>query len=535
MLIFKKKFIITAILIIVVGIVGLILFTGKGKTSYDFAIVSRGAVIEEVSVTGTVKPANDVDLRFETSGTVEKIYIKEGSFVKQGSYLVKLNTGKLYSQFLQAQATYNSKKAELEKLLAGASSEEIQVAKQVVENTDISLKDAKEKAENDLNEKYDDALVYLENASSYVNAALANLNIFESKYFYDTSPISTTFIDKEHLARDAFFGISSIGKQGAKKLTDDAINNPTQENIALALSEMRLATNKTKDALDWTRRSMSDITLREKVSSTDQATVDTDITNINTSLTNISTAQQAIDSQKITNQININSAQSALDKAVDDLDEIKAAPRNVDIAVYNADVEKARASRVELEQELSDATLKSPLDGVVSKVNVKIGETVIVGGNPIVSLISHNNFEIDVDVPETDIGKVHLGDPSVISLDAFSEELWPAKVVEIEPAETVIESVVYYKIKVVFDKIDERIKSGMSADITIQTNKKDNVLFVPLRAVVYKQDKKVVRILENEKIKEVEVTTGIKGSNGEIEILSGLKEEDKIVTFIKND
>ena len=48
-----------------------------------------------------VKPARDVELRFETGGTVEKVYVSEGSEVRQGAYLVKLYTGKLYSQFLQ--------------------------------------------------------------------------------------------------------------------------------------------------------------------------------------------------------------------------------------------------------------------------------------------------------------------------------------------------------------------------------------------------------------------------------------------------
>jgi HlyD family secretion protein len=530
MLIFKKKFIIIATLIIVVGIAGIILFTGKGKTSYDFAIVSRGAVIEEVSATGTVKPADDVDLRFETSGTVEKIYVKEGSFVKQGAYLVKLNTGKLYSQFLQTQASYNEAKAKLDKFLVGTTTEEIQVAEQVVDNARIALDDAKTKAENDLDEKYDDALVYLSNASSKTNIALADLENFEPKYFQDTSSVATIFKDKKSVARIAFFGTN-----GAKTVVTNVVANPIQANIDNALIVVRSSINKTKDVVDYTREAMSSPTLREDVTTTDQTTIDTDITNISAVLTDISTAQQAIASQKVTNQTNINSAENTLKKAEDDLAETKAVPREVDIAVYKADVDKTKASMVELQQKLDDAVLRAPIDAIIAKVNIKIGETVTAGGNPIVSLISHNNFEIDVDVPETDIGKVHLGDTAVISLDAFSEELWPAKVVEIEPAETVIESVVYYKIKVVFDKIDERIKSGMTADITIQTSKKDNVLFVPLRAVAYKQDKKVVRILENEKIKEVEVVTGVKGSNGEIEILSGLNEGEKIVTFIKND
>lgn len=524
----KRKLIIIIAAVIILGLTGVIIFMGKEKQSYDFDIVKRGNVIEEVSATGTVKSAEDINLRFEINGTVEKVYVSEGTEVRQGAQLVKLSTAKLYSQFLQAQASYNEAKANLDKLLAGATTEEINVAEQVAENAKIALNDATAKADNDLSEKYDDALVYLSNASSKINIALADLENFEPKYFQDTSTVSTTFKNKEDIARTAFFGT-----HGAKAVVSNTVSNPTHENIDNALAVMRSAINKTKDAVDYTREAMSGPTLREDVTTTDQTTIDTDITNINTILTDVSTAQQAIASQKVTNQTNINSAENTLKKAEDDLAETKATPRDVDIAVYKADVDKTKASMVELQQKLNDAVLKAPIEGIITKVNVKIGEMVIAGGDSVISLISMSKFQIEVGVAEADIGKLNVENPVKISLDAFPEESWSGKVVEIEPAETVVEGVVYYKVKVIFDKIDEKVKSGMSADITIETNKKENVLFVPYRAVVFNDNKKFVRILEGKEVKEIEVETGIKGSEGEIEILSGLKEGEKIITFIK--
>ncbi len=530
----KKKIIIAVIAVVVLGIISLIVFKGKGELPYDFVIVERSDVIEEVSATGTVKSAEDVNLRFETSGTVENVYVSEGSEVKQGAHLVKLYTGKLYSQFLQAQASYNQAKAELDKLLAGSTTEEVKVAEQVVENARIALEDVKTKADNDLAEKYDDALVYLSNVSSKANITLADLRNLEPKYFSGSGALASTFSNKEAVARDAFFGISRINREGAKEIADKAISNPTNENIDNALTEMRTAIDKIKDALDYAREAMSDPTLREDVAVADQTTVDTDITNMNTALTNISTAQQAVASQKITNQTNINSAENTLNKAEDDLAKIEATPRDVDIAVYQAKVDQNRASMVELQQKLNDAVLKAPINGIVSKVNVKIGETVIAGGETAVSLISPIKFQIEVDIPESDIGKVDLNNPTEISLDAFPEESWPGQVAEMEPAETLIEGVVYYRVTVIFDEIDERVRSGMSADVTIETNRRENVLSVPYRAVVYKEGKKIVRVLEGKEMREIEVEAGLKGSNGEIEIVSGVNEGDKVVTFIKS-
>lgn len=529
----KTKIILIIIAIIILIVVISLIFKGEGEPPYDFILAERGEIIEEVSATGTVKPIQDINLRFETGGTVEKVYVSEGSEVKQGSYLVKLYTGKVYSQFLQAQASYTEAKAEFDKLLAGSTTEEIQVAEQIVENAQIALEDVKIEAENDLDEKYDDALVYLSNASSNANIALADLEIFEATYFYSSTTLASAFRDKEGAARKAYFGVSSLKIKGAKDFVDEAISNPTHENIDSALTNMRSAIDKLKIALDYTREAMSDPTIRGDVSSADQTTVNTNISNMNTALTNISTAQQTIVSQKITNQTNINSAENTLKKAKDDLAKVQAGPRDVDAAVYRAKVEKARASMVELQQKLSDATLKSPIDGVVSKVNIKIGEVAIAGGDSVISLISPNKFQIEVDIPEADIGKIELGDMVKIILDAFPEEFWPGQVAEMEPAETLVDGVVYYRVTVIFDKIDEKIKSGMSADVTIQTDKKESVIAVPYRAIIYKNNKRFVKILEEETFKEVEVEVGIRGSDGNVEIVSGINEGDKVVTFIR--
>ena len=105
--------------------------------------------------------------------------------------------------------------------------------------------------------------------------------------------------------------------------------------------------------------------------------------------------------------------------------------------------------------------------------------------------------------------------------------------IKIEPAETIIQGVVYYKVTVGFDEPDERMKSGMTANVDIITETKENVLAVPQGAVLAKDGQKMVRILEGKDIKEVKVETGIRGSRGEIEILSGLKKGDRVITFIK--
>lgn len=520
----KTKIVIGIILVIILLIFGFIIFK-KEESPYEWTEVMRGNVIEEVSATGEVELAEEVDLRFKTSGIVERINVKVGDRVNKGAYLIQLSSGEVQSQFLQAQASYNQAKAKLDQLLAGATTEEIRVTEQVLENARIALEDAEIEADNDLQQDYNSALVDLVNASSKCNKALADLRDMERIYFYRSTSLDNTFREKRSSARAAF--------EDADELVDKALEDPTYENIDTALIELNSAAGKVIDALDYTKTAMSDPSIREDVAAADRTTIDTDITNTNTVYSNINDAQADIANQKIANQTDINTAEATYNKAKADLEELEAPPRPVDIAIYQADVEKYRANMSEFNQKLRDASIVAPFSGVVAKIDTRIGEVVSANDKVVASLISPGNFQIRADIPEADIRKVGLNNPVEITLDAFPEEIWQAQVVEIEPVETVIEGVVYYRIKILFEEAGEKVRSGMTADVTIETGRKKDVLYVPQRSIVFKNNVKFVRVLKGDGFEEIEVETGLKGNEGQVEIISGLEEGQEVVTFIK--
>ena len=520
----KRTKIIVSIILIVVLFIVLPILLKKKELPYALGEVIRDDVVQEVSATGTVEAAEEVDLRFKTGGIIESILYKTGDKVSKGAYIVRLSSGGVYSQFLQAQASYNQAKAKLDQLLAGSTNEEINVAQQVLENADIALEDAQAKADNDLTQDYNSALVSLLDASSKCNKAIADLKDVEKEYFYRSAQLDNTYKEKRALAQSTF--------ANADELTDTAISDPAYINVDLALAEMKSAVQKTIDALNYAKTAMADPAVREDVAAADKAIIDANLTNINTAYSNISGSITNIANQKITNKTDLNSAESIYNKALVDLQELQAPPRNVDIAVFQADVDKYQANMSEFSQKLRDASIIAPFSGIVAKIDGKVGEVMSANDRIVVSLISPGGFQIKADISEADISKVDLEDPVKVILDAFPEQAWTGNIVEIEPAETVIDGVVYYRIKVMFEQIDEKARSGMTADVTIQSDKKENVLQVPYRAIVFKDGKRLVRILDNG-IQEIEVVTGLKGSNGEIEILSGLNQGQEIITFMK--
>jgi len=191
------------------------------------------------------------------------------------------------------------------------------------------------------------------------------------------------------------------------------------------------------------------------------------------------------------------------------------------------------ASVISAKAELDKTVIIAPISGTVTRQDAKVGQ--IDSANVVImSLITTANFEIEANVPEADIAKVAIGNIADVTLDAYGNDvLFEAKVVKIDPAETEIEGVATYKTTFIFTKEDERVKSGMTANIDILTAKKENVIVVPTRAVSSKNNEKFVQVLTDRGPEDVLVAVGLRGSDGNIEIISGVSEGDKIVTGMK--
>ena len=243
--------------------------------------------------------------------------------------------------------------------------------------------------------------------------------------------------------------------------------------------------------------------------------------NINTAITNLSAAEEKFRSAKST--LTLEENQLALKKAGATREEIAGA---------EAQVERAEASVKNSEAELAKTVIRAPLDGIVTRQDAKVGE-IAPPNTALVAMIGSSGFDIEANVPEADIAKIKLGDKALITLDAYGDEvIFNARVIKIDPAETFIEGVATYKVTFEFEGKDERIKSGMTANIDVATDKRENVVIVPQRAVIPGKGEKIVRVLNgNNTVREVRVKTGLRGSDGNVEIIEGLSGEESVILF----
>ncbi len=264
-------------------------------------------------------------------------------------------------------------------------------------------------------------------------------------------------------------------------------------------------------------------------------------------------ARNQLNSLNLSTDQQINSAQARLDSATQavsvaraQLNNTTASARPQDISLAQAQVSQAQANIASIQKQIDDNILISPLDGVITTVNYQIGEQFAPGVKPLISVLVNNIFEIEVDISESDINKVKINDPVRITLDAFGEDtVFTGQVYFIEPAQTLIQGVVYYKVKIEFVSLEQwlaqnielrsEIKSGMTANVEITTARRDSVLQIPARALIEQDDgQRIVRLLVNEQVMEVPVVTGLRGDDGLVEVISGLQAGDEVITFVRS-
>ena len=181
----------------------------------------------------------------------------------------------------------------------------------------------------------------------------------------------------------------------------------------------------------------------------------------------------------------------------------------------------------EWEEIYKTAPLIAPIDGEVIVKGVNPGQTVTSGDAVIVL---SDRLIVQAQVDETDIGKVKVGQDAVIGLDAYPKMQVPAKVDHIYYESKTVNNVTIYEVDIVPGEIPSEFRSGMSANVDIVQEKKDNILLLPLNVVKQVDGKSFVLISQGrgEKPLRAEIRTGLSDENN-VEVVSGVQPDDKIV------
>ncbi|MFH1968171.1 MAG: efflux RND transporter periplasmic adaptor subunit [bacterium] len=494
----KTWIVIIVIILLVAGYFGLKQLLKNPLDIYIIESVEKGDVLQEISETGNVQATDNISLSFKTVGRIQNINVRIGDEVKRGQILGSIDASQTSSQLKNYQAALNIAKSQYDKLINGYTPEDIK-----------TYEGARDSAEHDLDSEYASAINILEDAYTKIYNSLTTVNGIQSSYFSLVDQQGIKVIDRKAEIRES--------TDNVKKYFDIARASSNSGDVDNAINQAIISLNNVSSALKVIRDICDEGIYNYKVSSTDKTSLDTQKGYINTALTNVTTSQQDIKFYKI-----------ALQKAEDNLFLRQAEPRQEDIDVYKAQIEQAEANVSLYQSQLNEAYLISPIDGKVTDINYKIGEVASIN-QPVINLLSSNPFQIKADIYEQDIVNVKVNDSVWVTLIAFSKNPIMGKVVLIDPAEKIVDQVVYYEVTIDFPNELEGIRSGMTADIVIQANKRENVLRVQKNVVTNIDGREIIQIVGSGKIEDREIVTGLEG-NDYYEVISGLNEKDKIIT-----
>lgn len=208
------------------------------------------------------------------------------------------------------------------------------------------------------------------------------------------------------------------------------------------------------------------------------------------------------------------------------------------IARAKASLEQQQAVVAMAEENLRNATIVSPIDGVVlsrdSEVGTAVSSILVVGSSAtlIMTLGDLNQVYVKGKADESDVGKIWLGQPARISVESYKDQKFEGRVTKISPMGTEKDNVTTFEVRVSISNDKHLLKAQMTANAEIILEEKKKVLAIPEGAVVYNKDKSTsVEIPDatGEKgVRKVAVTTGI--SNGaKTEVLKGLNEGQQVV------
>ncbi len=215
-------------------------------------------------------------------------------------------------------------------------------------------------------------------------------------------------------------------------------------------------------------------------------------------------------------------------------------------------VAQTRGSLMQARTNRSYSVIRSPVDGVVISRAIDVGQTVAASfQTPTLFTIAQDltKMQIEVSVDEADISRIRLHQNASFTVDAYPEQQFKGEVVQIRSAPIITQNVVTYIVVVNVDNSDLKLKPGMTANVSVEVARKEDVLTLPPVALRFKPKMKVaegkekragspgkregggqqVYLLKENKPVAVPVKTGI-GNNVSIELVEGaLREGDEVV------
>lgn len=570
--------------IAVTTILGLMLFVtscSTGDTSSLPQLQTAPAHVGEIEITmntvGSIKPAREQWLTFDTSGTLISLYAVEAEEVQARDVLARIDATTLEQAVIQAEADLTVAQDNLEKAQNPYTELDLIQAKLAVAQAEVALEEAKENLEKvrnpatelDLTEArlaVDQAKTKLEEAKenlasvkagpteAQLASAEAALATAEEKYERVLAGPDSEAVEQAKLgldqarnslwsaqvSRDSTCGSAAAGI-ASRASCDSANAQVLNAEISVRLAEISYqhaqapaTAAEIANAAAQVQEAKENLEqLRNSPTSLDLAQAETQVTqaehNLAKAQENLAEIEAGPDPLEMTQaKTQVAQAKADLREKEEMLAKIKAGPDAGEVKEAQNRLEKAEISLEQARRNLENATLVAPFSGTIASVDVNIGDKISLNSK-ILHLVDLSHLRVETSVDEFDVGKVRVGQQAKIFLYALPDHALAGKLSKVAVMPAQGQGTAVYPVIVDISNPGHAIRPGMGAEANIVVAKNENMLLVPSSAIKESDGKEVIYILAEDQIIPVSVTLGI--SDEEVtEVVKGLEEGAQVIT-----
>ncbi len=522
----NKKIIVIVIFILLTS--AFYLFSRKSNNDLEFIKAERGDIIKEIFESGTLKKGEEIILGFKIGGKVEKIYVESGDYVEQDDLLAQVANEDLTLQLKIREKELSIAELTVEKLKSGARKEEIAIYESEVKSAEANLLGAEEA----LRSAKESLSFQIEDAYSKADDAVRN----KVDQFFEYPRSANKNFKVAFTVNNTYYYFSLKGEVNREINRERReIEEKLNEWEKISEDDPLFFAQKAENYLKEISSFLDKIAFEVNAFSSNVPAVQTILngyrTDLSTARSSVNTALNSLISARTSfkaAESSYNLAQQALLSAEKKLISIKAGSREEDITLQEERVEQIKIEIERINKQIKDTEIRAPFRGRVVDFEKKEGE-IAQTGETFVSLLSGDFYEIEIYLYEGEISFIEVGNLVGIELVPFPLEEFKGEIFSINPAGRLIDGVVHYKITVFSDEIPEKAMFGMTADVTIKVIQQEDVLLIPEIAIEKRDGRSFVRVLKEKLIQEKEIETGLRGEDRRIEVISGLKEGERVL------
>lgn len=523
--------------------------TTSTTSSYTVALWN---IQNTIDAYGTVELVDEQKIRFNQQWEVTKVYFKKGSEVKKWDVIAELDQDSVQSSILQSEINLQNAELQLDETLNGDNSAQILQAENNLEQTKLKLDIAQQEYDN-LVEDESSKNTVSDEETTIANARLdvqnyilewrktldeVNEILTDNQEYIWMENLSMTRGEANRSVPPAYSKLTALEKFFATGLT----STDNKDNLLIWLSL-------TKDAYQAIYTATINIYTALQHSAYGQFftpdmvdnfkdQVYADITKIKTALVNIANTTNTVsklwttEDDTITLESKANEITNLKNTIViqeKTLETTKNGTTEQQLEISKNNIRQKELALEQTKKELENLQIIAPFDGVLRKIDFKVGDKVTSSDEKYVYLENPNLVEVSILLDQIDVVNVQQGMEAEVTLDAYPGITFEWVLWDIDSTPTTTNGVVSYTVKVSIDKWEKTIYWWMTASVKIIIENKENVIVIPTTYIQSQWDIKYVLDKNDNQINiEVGSTDGMT-----TEITSGLTEGTVITKTIK--